>query len=179
MVAQHYRRMGPAPGSMEDVAPYAVGGRIAPRLNVAQMVRQAARLAEVRPELVAAYQEVLRRWSGDPGLRLLGLPIVTEGYRSPERQDELFAQGRSKPGPVVTYKRGDESKHNRLPAPALDVAFLLPDGEVSWSGLLLSKFARLMKAADARVRWGGDWATFKDRPHFEVLTAGKGGDGRG
>ena len=68
-----------------------------------------------------------------------------------------------------TYKRGGESKHNRLPAPALDVAFLLPNGKVSWSGLLLSKFARLMKAADARVHWGGDWPGFKDLPHFEVL----------
>ncbi|WP_226915812.1 M15 family metallopeptidase [Hymenobacter siberiensis] len=39
---------------------------------------------------------------------------------------------------------------------------------MSWSGFLLSKFARLMKAADARVRWGGDWPRFKDLPHFEV-----------
>ena len=168
MVVQNVRRMVPAPANMEDMAPYAVGGRIAPRLNVAQMVRQAARLAEVRPELAAAYQEALRRWSGDPGLRLLGLPIVTEGYRSPERQDELYTHGRSAPGPVVTYKRGGESKHNLLPSRALDVAFLLADGSVSWSGLLLSKFARLVKAADARVHWGGDWPGFKDRPHFEV-----------
>ena len=121
-----------------------------------------------RQSLRAANAQALARLEGDPVLRLAGLPFVTECYRSPERQDELFAQGRSKPGPVVTYKRGDESKHNRLPAPALDVAFLLPDGEVSWSGLLLSKFARLMKAADARVHWGGDWPGFKDRPHFEV-----------
>ena len=154
---------------MEDRAPYAVGGRIAPQLNVAQMVRQAARLAEVRPELVAAYQEALRRWSGDPVLRLLGLPIMTEGYRSAAAQDELYTHGRSAPGPVVTYKRGRESKHNLLPSRALDVAFLLADGSVSWSGLLLSKFARLVKAADARVRWGGDFpGEFKDRPHFEV-----------
>ena len=144
------------------------GERVAPKLNVTQMVRQAARLAQVRPELVAAYQVALRRWSGDPVLRLLGLPIVTEGYRSPERQDELYTRGRSAPGPVVTYKQGGESKHNVLPSRALDVAFLLADGSVSWSGLLLSKFARLMKAADARVHWGGDWPGFKDRPHFEV-----------
>lgn len=107
---------------------------------------------------------------GDPVLRLTGLPIITECYRSPERQDELFKQGRSKPGPVVTYKLGGESNHNKVPTPALDVAFLLVDGSVSWSGLLLSKFARLMKAADARVHWGGDWPKFKDRPHFEVLS---------
>ena len=69
---------------------------------------------------------------------------------------------------MVTYKRGGESKHYLLPSRALDVAFLLADGTVVWSGLLLSKFARLMKAADTRVYWGGDWPRFKDRPHFEV-----------
>ena len=142
--------------------------RMAPQLSSVQSARQAARLADVRLELAAAYRVGLRRWSGDPVLRLLGLPIVTEGYRSPERQDELYTRGRSAPGPIVTYKRGGESKHNTLPSRALDVAFLLADGSVSWSGLLLSKFARLMKAADARVRWGGDWQKFKDRPHFEV-----------
>ena len=142
--------------------------RVAPQLRGVQLARQAARLADVRPELVAAYQVALRRWSGDPVLRLLGLPIVTEGHRSAAAQDELYTRGRSAPGPIVTYKRGGESNHNALPSRALDVAFLLPDGEVSWSGLLLSKFARLMKAADARVHWGGDWPGFKDRPHFEV-----------
>ena len=105
---------------------------------------------------------------GDPVLMALGLPFVSEGYRSSAAQDELYTHGRSAPGPVVTYKRGGESKHNALPSQALDVAFLLADGSVSWSGLLLSKFARLMKAADARVHWGGDWPEFKDRPHFEV-----------
>ena len=139
-----------------------------PRLNVAQRLRQATRLSQVRTELVEAYQVALRRWMGDPVLMALGLPFVSEGYRSPAAQDELYTHGRSAPGPVVTYKRGGESKHNALPSQALDVAFLLADGEVSWSGLLLSKFARLVKAADARVRWGGDWPGFKDRPHFEV-----------
>ena len=140
-----------------------------PRLNVAQRLRQATRLSQVRPELGEAYQLALRRWMGDPVLMALGLPFVSEGYRSPERQDELYTHGRSAPGPIVTYKRGGESKHNTLPSRALDVAFLLADGEVSWSGLLLSKFARLMKAADARVHWGGDFpGDFKDRPHFEV-----------
>ena len=144
------------------------GSRVAPQLSGVQQRIQAARLTQAVPSLGAAYAQSLARWLGDPVLRLAGRPIVTECYRSPERQDELYAQGRSKPGPIVTYKRGGESKHNRLPCPALDVAFLLPDGEVSWSGLLLSKFARLVKATDARVHWGGDWPGFKDRPHFEV-----------
>lgn len=144
--------------------------RVAPVLLSAGQKIQAARLAQAVPSLAAAYSQALARWVGDPVLRLVGLPLISECYRSPERQDELYAQGRSKPGPIVTYKRGGESNHNKRPTPALDVAFLLPDGELSWSGLLLSKFARLMKAADARVHWGGDWPGFKDRPHFEVLS---------
>ena len=143
-------------------------GRAAPQLSGVQLKVQAVRLGQAVPSLAAAYAHALARWLGDPVLRLAGRPFITECYRSPERQDELYKQGRSKLGPVVTYKRGGKSKHNQLPAPALDVAFLLPDGEVSWSGLLLSKFARLMKAADARVHWGGDWPKFKDAPHFEV-----------
>ena len=98
---------------------------------------------------------------GDPVLRVAGVPFITECYRSPERQDELYKQGRSKPGPVVTYKRGGESKYNQSPTPALDVAFLLADGEVSWSGLLLSKFARLVKAADARMHWAATGSSLR------------------
>jgi peptidoglycan L-alanyl-D-glutamate endopeptidase CwlK len=142
--------------------------RLAPQLSGVQLRIQTARLAQAMPCLRAAYAQALARWLDDPMLQLVGWPIITECYRSPERQEELYSQGRRTLGPIVTYKRGGESSHNRRPTPALDVAFQLADGEVSWSGLLLSKFARLMKAADGRVRWGGDWASFQDRPHFEV-----------
>ncbi len=139
-----------------------------PSLTPQQAARQVARLAQARPELAAAYAQALALWCADSALRLLALPFVTEAYRSPARQDELYTHGRSAPGPIVTYKRGGESNHNHLPSPALDVAFLLADGSASWSGLLCSKFARLMKVADARVHWGGDWPKFKDGPHFEL-----------
>ncbi|MFD2786183.1 M15 family metallopeptidase [Hymenobacter rubripertinctus] len=166
---------------LAPAAPGVVVGRqrMVPVLSAVQEQRQAVRLGQAVPSLAAAYSQALARWLGDPVLRLAGRPIITECYRSAERQEELYRQGRGKPGPVVTYKRGGESKHNYSPTPALDVAFQLADGSVSWSGLLLSKFARLMKYADARVVWGGDWPSFKDRPHFEVLTSWKGGDGRG
>ncbi|RTQ45850.1 M15 family peptidase [Hymenobacter gummosus] len=137
------------------------------RLSEAQAGRQAARLAGVRADLRAAYAAALLAWLGKPELTRLGRPIVTEGYRSPAAQDALYEQGRTKPGPVVTYKRGGESKHNLVPARALDVAFLLANGQVSWSAELLARFAALMKRAPG-VRWGGDWPGFRDRPHFEV-----------
>ena len=137
------------------------------RLNEAQAGRQAARLAGVRADLRAAYAAALWAWLARPELARLGLPIVTEGYRSPAAQDALYEQGRTRPGAIVTYKRGGESRHNLVPARALDVAFLLDNGQVSWSAELLAQFAGLMKRT-AGVRWGGDWVVFRDRPHFEV-----------
>jgi peptidoglycan L-alanyl-D-glutamate endopeptidase CwlK len=173
------------------------------QLSPKQAATQAARLAQVRPELAAAYSVALGRWMGDPKLMLLGLPIITQGYRNPATQNAMFAQGRqplaevnrlralagmapfdaSKPkavveaGLVITYKRGGQSNHNRLPSWALDVAHLQADGSVKWDNAALLLFSRLMRAADVRVTWGGDWdrdgqtadETFHDWPHFELV----------
>ena len=38
--------------------------------------------------------------------------LIADGFRSFAEQDELFAQGRSKPGRVVTNARGGQSNHN-------------------------------------------------------------------
>lgn len=38
--------------------------------------------------------------------------LVTRTYCSVEEQDELYAQGRTKPGKVVTNAKGGESAHN-------------------------------------------------------------------
>jgi len=167
------------------------------QLSAKQRASQAARLAQVRPELAAAYRVALGRWMGDRKLMALGLPIVTQGYRRPAEQDALYAQGRETPhqiqllrqaagladisaaeaGRIVTYKRGGGSNHNRWPSWALDVAHLQADGSVNWDNAALLLFARLMRAADARVTWGGDWdrdgqtadETFHDWPHFELV----------
>ena len=137
-------------------------------LTKAQQERQNLRLRGVRTDLRAAFVLALGAWQARPELARLGRPIVTEGYRSAADQERLYAQGRTTPGPVVTYKRGGESKHNLVPSRALDVAFLLASGQVSWSAELLRRFAQLMNAAGPAVRWGGDWPGWKDRPHFEV-----------
>ena len=60
----------------------------------------------------------------------LGLDCyVFESYRSQERQDELYAQGRTTPGKKVTWTL--ESKHKQRKA--VDMAFGGP-GKWSWSG---------------------------------------------
>lgn len=38
-------------------------------------------------------------------------PVVTEGLRSPERQERLYRQGRTAAGPVVTNARAWQSAH--------------------------------------------------------------------
>jgi peptidoglycan L-alanyl-D-glutamate endopeptidase CwlK len=152
-------------------------------LSKAQAATQSARLKQVRPELAKAYVTALARWMGDRKLMALGLPIVTQGYRSPVEQDAMFAQGReslaqvnrlrklagmdlfdvlspkavAEAGRIVTYKQGGQSNHNKLPSEALDVAHLQADGSVKWDNASLLLFSRLMRAADKRIVWGADW----------------------
>jgi peptidoglycan L-alanyl-D-glutamate endopeptidase CwlK len=94
-------------------------------------------------------------------------PFITCTYRSPEEQLELYAQGRTKPGKIVTQLKSG-SKHNKKPAEAFDIAFKDKNGKLDWSADLFKKFADIVKAADRDIRWGGDWQSFKDRPHFEM-----------
>jgi peptidoglycan L-alanyl-D-glutamate endopeptidase CwlK len=57
-----------------------------------------------------------------------GIPFMfTCTYRSQEEQDALYAQGRTKPGPVVTWTR--HSKHSERTA--FDIA-IVRDGKPVW-----------------------------------------------
>jgi len=91
---------------------------------------------------------------------------VTEGLRTIERQEKLFASGASQ-----TMK----SRH--LTGYAVDLAAMIDfdgDGkpEVRWDWGLYEKLAVAMKAAAAELKvkivWGGDWKTLRDGPHFEL-----------
>ena len=89
-----------------------------------------------------------------------GLDVfVTETYRSQARQNELYEQGRTKPGQIVTWTKN--SRHtSRL---AWDIAVNPPKA--------LYDIPTLEAAGDVAARlgitWGGTWST-PDRPHFEV-----------
>ena len=88
-----------------------------------------------------------------------GMPIrITEASRSKERQDELYAQGRTKPGNIVTNAKGGESIHQYKCA--FDVVFTKTGYEGDWDTL-----GALGKSIG--LEWGGDWK-FKDRPHFQM-----------
>lgn len=91
--------------------------------------------------------------------------LVIEGVRTVERQKQLLAQGASK-----TMNSRHIPGADGL-AKAIDVA-PAPDGVASWAWPLYYKLAPLIKeAADeigVEIEWGGDWASFKDGPHWQL-----------
>ncbi len=91
--------------------------------------------------------------------------LVTQGYRTPEEQEALYAQGRTKPGKIVTQLRGigkNPSKHCQ--GKAFDICFLV-NKKVSYSGPW-EKVGLIGK--NCGLQWGGYWTGFQDKPHFEI-----------
>jgi hypothetical protein len=95
-------------------------------------------------------------------------PFIYETYRSPRKQNDLYAQGRDRPGNIVTHNRGGESYHNLYPSLAFDMAFNIPASLGGpWSRKdLFEKFAAI--ASELDMEWGGNWTRLIDRPHFQV-----------
>lgn len=96
-------------------------------------------------------------------MELLGFPIrITQGFRSIEEQDKLYAQGRTTPGQIVTNAKGGESFHNY--GVAVDVVFRKEGYNAPET--LWQTFGTVGKKHG--FEWGGDWKTFKDRPHLQM-----------
>lgn len=85
---------------------------------------------------------------------------VVEGLRTKERQAELVAAGASKTM---------NSRH--LTGHAVDIAPYV-GGTIRWDWPLFYQLAPAVKKAatelGVKVEWGGDWATFKDGPHWQL-----------
>lgn len=123
---------------------------------------------------------------------------VIEGRRSQERQQELYAQGRTRPGPIVTHRDGIErlsmhQAHDRLTmlpvdeddpsgcSLAIDIA-PFEAGKIQWEdefgfGVLYGLIMRIAQELDIEIRAGADWdgdgdradQRFDDLPHFELV----------
>ena len=105
-------------------------------------------------------------------IRFFDFTVVC-GHRTNAEQDALYAQGRTAPGPIVTYKRGGESIHNTLPSRAVDLAPWVPGRGIVWDDVgLFHELAGVIKYCaflrDIEITWGGNWPNFKDRPHWQV-----------
>ncbi len=99
---------------------------------------------------------------------------LISGHRTPEEQFEIYKKGREfsngawvKVGPTFTNIDGFNrlSRHNYLPALAIDVGLFRPDGSYEPNKRYETVAAGARKHA---LDWGGDWKRFVDRPHVEV-----------
>jgi peptidoglycan LD-endopeptidase CwlK len=119
------------------------------------------KLANVHPTLKAKAIELIKRAHAQ-GINVL----ITQGYRSIAEQNELYAQGRTKPGKVVTNARGGYSYHNF--GLAFDVVIQNADGSLCWN--TDDKRWKTVGAIGKSLglEWGGDWRKFPDYPHFQL-----------
>jgi len=130
-------------------------------------VRSEKNLAGVHPDLVKVVKVVAETHD----------ILVIEGVRTKERQADLYAQGRTKPGKVITWTMN--SKH--IDGKAVDVV-MLKNGTIDWNDAkAFEDLGRIMidtaKQLGIKLRWGYDWDMDgvlrekgeNDGPHFELV----------
>ena len=88
---------------------------------------------------------------------------VTSGLRTIKEQNKLYAQGRTRPGKIVTNAKGGKSYHNF--GLAVDIVEI-KNGKALWTNPDWDKIAELGKSLG--LEWGGNWTSIKDKPHFQV-----------
>lgn len=119
------------------------------------------RLAKLHPIFAARVRGLLDAMESD-GINIL----VTQGLRTREEQDALYAQGRTKPGPIVTNARGGQSQHNYGLAVDLCPDDLLQAGlQLDWNASHPAWKKLLATAPRFGLAEGDSWS-FKDTPHF-------------
>jgi len=113
---------------------------------------------ETRKRAIAFLEEAKKR-----GYRVL----VTSTFRSAQSQNELYAQGRTKPGMKVTNARAGYSWHNfRM---AFDIVPLTANGKADWNNT--KAFRELGELGETfGLEWGGRWSKFPDMPHFQFVS---------
>ena len=90
--------------------------------------------------------------------------IITEGFRTKEYQDSLYAKGRTKPGKVVTNAKGSTYSSQHMWGVAFDIA--INDSKLLYDTATIKKVAKIAKSKKVGLKWGGDWTSIVDTPHF-------------
>ena len=114
---------------------------------------------------------------------------IIQGLRTAAYQNELYQQGRTKPGKIVTKLDGYNKKSNHQAKAdgyghAVDIAVCgyydkngnyvkcTTDAEM-FDNKKLVEISRHVKAVAKEmgldIVWGGDWKTLYDTPHYELV----------
>lgn len=134
------------------------------------------RIAKLHPKLRAEALVILQEIEA----ALTGRAHVRFSFtlRTDAEQNALYAQGRTKPGQIVTNAKAGQSLHNY--GLAVDIAFIVDtDGNgtfetSSWDTKTDFDHDRIADWNECVAifkkhgwEWGGNWITFKDLPHFQ------------
>lgn len=141
-------------------------------MSITLGARSLARLEGVHPDMIKVITRAAALSSQDF--------TVLEGVRTPARQKELYAQGRTKPGPKVTWVM--TSNHFVNPKTGYGHAVDLCPFPIDWNTpTKFEAIAKVMFAAAHElgipIRWGADWDRDgkprergeSDSPHFELV----------
>jgi len=113
---------------------------------------------KIREKALAAYAEAVR--VTPKGVH----PFITQTMRTFAESDALYAQGRTKPGQIVTKAAAGQSYHNY--GLALDFVNQI-DGKEKW--VVDANWMKVVKVFQKHgFKWGGEFKTMPDAPHFEM-----------
>jgi peptidoglycan LD-endopeptidase CwlK len=90
------------------------------------------------------------------------------GSRTYAEQEALYAQGRTKPGKIVTKARGGQSWHNF--GLAFDIGIFSANGKKYYGESPAYKEVGMI-GESLGLEWGGHWE-FVDEPHFQYNPKG-------
>ena len=124
-------------------------------------------LASLNKKARAQFEAFLA--AAPPILAKHGAPAeVISGLRSYQQQAALYAQGRTKPGRVVTNARPGSSWHNY--GLAIDLGIFkggqyLDSANPKLADKVYAELGALAKSMG--IEWAGYWTSFQETPHFQ------------
>jgi len=120
-----------------------------------------ARLSQVHPKLSELIQKLAELLAAEE----IDLH-VTQGLRSFQQQADLYAQGRTKPGPIVTKAPPGHSWHEF--GMAVDVVPFDKEGHPDWNADHPA-WKRIVEVGKSLGLFSGtDFHSIKDTPHFQL-----------
>ena len=113
----------------------------------------------LHPGLRTKCQELIRKCK-TKGIEI----IISQTLRTKQEQDDIYAQGRTKPGKIVSNVRYPKSMH--CWGVAFDIA-VIRGGKAIWDVAAYKPAGELGEGLG--LSWGGRWKNFPDAPpHFEL-----------
>ncbi len=126
--------------------------------------RSLDKLQGVHPDIVRVMEEAIKETTIDFG--------IVQGVRTQAEQDALYEQGRTKPGPIVTWTR--KSKHIKQAdgyGHAVDIAAFIK-GKITWAPAMYDDLAVVIKGVANRLKvplkWGPEIGIKGDLGHYEL-----------